>query len=44
MSDYYDSSLTPLNMLVDVSSMKILTANTGWDESAVTAIVESRTR
>ena len=39
---YYDSSLTPMNMLVDVSAMKILRTSTGWDRGAIEAIIEAR--
>ncbi|MFC1612149.1 TlpA disulfide reductase family protein [Myxococcota bacterium] len=39
---YYDSSLTPMNMLVDVCDMTILKITTGNDPSAIEAIIESR--
>ncbi|MCP4501965.1 MAG: redoxin domain-containing protein [Deltaproteobacteria bacterium] len=41
LSPYYDESLTPMVMLVDVNFMEILSINTGWDASLVEAIIES---
>lgn len=40
--DYYESSLTPMTMLVDVSSMEIIKLTTGWDPSMVQAVIEAR--
>jgi peroxiredoxin len=40
--DYYDSSLTPMTMLVDVSSMEIIKLSTGWDPGMVQAVIEAR--
>lgn len=42
LAAYYDRNLTPMNMIVDVDSMEILSIAAGWDETAVRAIVESR--
>ena len=42
LAAYYDSALTPMNMLVDVNTMTILRVSTGWDPSAITAIIEAR--
>jgi thiol-disulfide isomerase/thioredoxin len=39
---YYDSSLTPMNMLVEVETMTIFRINTGWDPSAIRALVEAK--
>jgi hypothetical protein len=39
---YYDSSLTPMNMIVDLRTMEILKITTGWDESLVRAVIEAR--
>lgn len=41
-ADYYDTSLTPMVMMVDVDTMKILRIMTGWDRSVVSAIIEAR--
>lgn len=40
--DYYDSTLTPMNMFVDVDTMKILRITTGADISVVDAFIQSR--
>jgi len=40
--DYYESSLTPMTMLVEVSSMTIIKLTTGWDPGMVQAIIEAR--
>ncbi len=40
--DYYESSLTPMTMLVDVSSMEIVKLATGWDPGMVHAVIEAR--
>ncbi len=42
LSAYYDPQLTPMNMIVDVASMKILWLTTGWDQSTVEAILSSK--
>ena len=42
LAAYYDSALTPMNMIVDVNTMTILRVSTGWDPSAITAIIEAR--
>jgi hypothetical protein len=42
LADYYDTALTPMNMIVDVNTMSILRISTGWDPSAITAIIEAR--
>ena len=42
LADYYDSALTPMNMIVDLNTMTILRVSTGWDPSAITAIIEAR--
>lgn len=42
LADYYDEALTPMNMIVDVNTMSILRITTGWDPSAITAIIEAR--
>jgi hypothetical protein len=42
LADYYDEALTPMNMIVDVNTMTILRISTGWDPSAITAIIEAR--
>lgn len=39
---YYDSSLTPMNMLIEVETMTIFRINTGWDQSATEAIIEAK--
>ncbi|OGQ90204.1 MAG: hypothetical protein A2289_03740 [Deltaproteobacteria bacterium RIFOXYA12_FULL_58_15] len=39
---YYDSTLTPMQMFVDVCSMEILKIGTGSDASAIEAIIEAR--
>lgn len=38
-SAYYDSSLTPMNMIIRLEDMKILYLRTGFDESTVEAII-----
>jgi len=40
--DFYDTTLTPMNMFVDVDKMEILSINTGADISIVDAIIQSR--
>ena len=42
LEDYYDSSLTPMNMFVEIDTMKMLKITTGWDQSLVDAIIEAR--
>jgi thiol-disulfide isomerase/thioredoxin len=39
MTDFYDSRSTPLNMLVDLSSMEVLYRSTGTDVDAVRQLV-----
>lgn len=41
LRDYYDSSLTPMNMLVDLGSMTIERITTGWDPTLVESLVEA---
>ncbi len=41
-ADYYDASLTPLNLIVDVGCMSIVKAITGWDEAVVESIIDAR--
>jgi thiol-disulfide isomerase/thioredoxin len=38
---YYDSSLTPMNMIVRLEDMTILYLKTGFDESTVEAIIKA---
>jgi thiol-disulfide isomerase/thioredoxin len=42
LAEYYDEALTPMNMIVDVNTMTMLRISTGWDPSAITAIIEAR--
>ena len=42
LSDFYDTGAAPLNMLVDLCTMEVLYSGVGFDESAVTAIIESK--
>jgi thiol-disulfide isomerase/thioredoxin len=39
---YYDAALTPMNMVVDLCSMEILSIHTGTDTTAEAAIIEAR--
>lgn len=39
---YYDSQLTPMTMLVDLCTMEIIEVNTGFDETLVRSLIESR--
>ena len=39
---YYDASLTPMTMLVDLDTMEIIRISTGFDRSSVEAIIKSR--
>jgi thiol-disulfide isomerase/thioredoxin len=39
---YYDSRLTPMNMLVDLECMEIIRITTGNDPSAIIAIIEAK--
>lgn len=41
LSNYYDETLTPLNMVVDVDTMEILLLTTGYDETAIRSVVEA---
>ncbi len=38
---YYDETLTPMNMIVDVDTMEILKITTGFDEAVVRAVIEA---
>lgn len=42
LEPYYNADLTPMNMFVDVDSMEILRIQTGFDASAVDALIESQ--
>ncbi len=42
MSAYYDESLTPLTMLVDLNDMQIIYSSTGFDRTTVESIIDSR--
>ena len=39
---YYDPELTPMNMMVDIDTMEILSIKTGWDPSVVESIIDAR--
>jgi thiol-disulfide isomerase/thioredoxin len=39
---YYDETLTPMNMIVDVTEMKIMRISTGLDPNAIEAILDAR--
>jgi len=39
---YYDKSLAPMNMFVDLTDMKILRVATGYDANAIEAIITAR--
>jgi len=39
---YYDSSLTPMNMLVEVEAMEVLRINTGWDPVLIRSLIEAK--
>ncbi|MDP6943827.1 MAG: TlpA disulfide reductase family protein [Myxococcota bacterium] len=41
LSTYYDSGAAPLNMLIDLCTMEVLYSGIGFDETAVTATIES---
>ena len=41
LGEFYDTGAAPLNMLVDLCTMEVLYSGVGFDESAVTAIIES---
>ncbi len=41
LSEYYDVSVTPMNMLVDLNTMEILHIVTGADQSAIEALVDA---
>lgn len=41
MQDYYDRSLTPMTMIVNLDTMEIVKIDTGFDESAVRAILNA---
>ena len=42
LEDYYDSSLTPMNMIVDVDTMEIVRITTGWDPTVVESVIDAR--
>ena len=42
LSKYYKRDLTPMNMVVDLESMKIVRIAVGWDETATRAILEAK--
>ena len=42
LSAYYDRDLTPMNMFVDMNTMQIIRITTGFDETVVDAIINSR--
>lgn len=39
---YYDVNLTPMNMIVDIPSMEIVWLTTGWDQSTIDALIQSK--
>ncbi|MBR58576.1 MAG: hypothetical protein CMH54_11205 [Myxococcales bacterium] len=39
LSAYYDTSLTPMNMFVDLETMEIIKITTGWNPTLVDAII-----
>jgi hypothetical protein len=39
---YYDTALTPMNMIIDAATMEILRIGVGFDESAIEALIEAR--
>lgn len=41
LSSYYDTDSTPMNMLIDLDSMKIHSIRTGFDESAIHSLIEA---
>lgn len=41
-SAYYPPDATPMNMFVDVNTMQIISIKTGWDESLINAVLESK--
>ena len=42
LGDYYDPSLTPMNMIIDVNNMEMLVISTGWDRSAIESVIGAR--
>lgn len=40
LAAYYDRQLTPMMMVVDVDTMKILSISTGWDEQLLRSKIE----
>ena len=42
LGTYYDRELTPLNMVVDMESMEILSMNLGWDPELIEALIAAR--
>jgi hypothetical protein len=41
LSPYYNTALTPMNMLVDLESMTILEIILGWDKNRMTTIIDA---
>ena len=41
LGTYYNKSAAPLNMIVDLCTMEVLYAAVGFNQSAVTALIES---
>ncbi len=41
LGNYYDETLTPMNMFVDVETMTILSVEVGFDRSSVEALIET---
>ena len=41
LSPYYNTALTPMNMLIDLESMTILEIILGWDENRMTSIIDA---
>ncbi len=42
MAVYYDPTLTPMNMIVELDTMEILRISTGFDQSAIEAIIDAK--
>ncbi len=40
LADYYDTSMTPMNMIIDLNTMEIIFNREGFDRSAVEAVIE----
>ncbi|MBN1946036.1 MAG: TlpA family protein disulfide reductase [Bradymonadales bacterium] len=43
LQDYYDSTFTPMNMIVEVPTMKIVRITTGFDRSAIESLIRRYT-